>query len=261
MSETILLCPPVFYDIKYSINPWMKGESVDHSLAMHQWFQLKNVLSFLGVKIREIDQHPDLPDMVFTANAGTVRGADVVLSNFKHKERQQETVQFEKWFKDEGYNVHRLPKSVTFEGCGDTVINGDILIGGYGYRSDLKGLRTAADLLDLDLLPLKLNNPNFYHLDTCFTLLRPDLALYYPGAFSSYTVSKLKKHLRLIPVSEEEAHNFACNSIVYKHYLIIPAHNETLANQLEDEGIEARIIDTSEFLKSGGSLQCMALWI
>ena len=261
MSQTILLCPPVFYDIKYSINPWMKGENVDHALAMHQWFQLKNVLSFLGITIREIDQHIDLPDMVFTANAGTVRGAHVVLSNFKHEERQPETLEFEKWFDKQGYITHRLPASVAFEGCGDTVINENTLIGGYGYRSDLKGLRMAAELLGLDLLPIKLNNPNFYHLDTCFTLLRPDLALYYPDAFSSYTISKLKKHLRLIPVSEEEAHNFACNSIVYKHYVVMPAHNEDLANRLEDEGMEARIIDTSEFLKSGGSLPCMALWI
>ena len=156
MSETILLCPPLFYDVKYSINPWMKGEEIDHALAMHQWFQLKNVLSFLGITIKQIDQHPDLPDMVFTANAGTILGGDIVLSNFKHTERQPETVEFEKWFKEEGYTVHKLPASVAFEGCGDTVVNQDMLIGGYGYRSDLKGLKLTAEILGLDLLPLKL---------------------------------------------------------------------------------------------------------
>ncbi len=261
MARTILLCPPIFYDVKYSINPWMKGEAVDHSTAIQQWFQLKNVLSHLGVTIKEIEQDPQLPDMVFTANAGTVRGADVVLSNFKHPERRQESEVFAKWFEKEGYTVHRLPSSVSFEGCGDTVINGSLMIGGYGYRSDLKGLRMAADILDLELLPLKLSNPKFYHLDTCFTLLKPDLALYYPGAFSRYTISKLKKHMRLIAVTEEEAHNFACNSICFGSYIIMPANNDSVADRLEDEGLEARLIGTSEFLKSGGSLQCMALWI
>jgi len=261
MQKTILLCPPVFYDVKYSINPWMRGEKVNHSLALQQWFQLKNVLSYLGIAIKEIDQHPDLPDMVFTANAGTIRGADVVLSNFKHAERKKETELFGQWFEKEGYTVHRLPSSVSFEGCGDTVITGTTLIGGYGYRSDLKGLRMAADILNLDLIPLKLANPHFYHLDTCFTLLKPDLALYYPGAFSAYTISKLKKHMRLIPVSDEEAHRFACNSISYSQYLILPGGNDSLADRLEAEGIEARLVDTSEFLKSGGSLRCMVLWL
>ena len=261
MSTTILLCPPIFYDVKYSINPWMKGEKVDHALAIHQWFQLKNVLSHLGLTIKEIAQAPDLPDMVFTANAGTVRGADVVMSNFKYTERKREIEEFSSWFKKEGYTVHHLPKNVSFEGCGDTVINNNLLIGGYGYRSDLKALRMTAEILNLDLLPLKLINPNFYHLDTCFTLLGPESALYYPGAFSSYTISKLKKHLHLIPVSPEEANNFGCNSIVYKHHIIMPANNESLADSLDEKGMECRIIDTSEFLKSGGSLQCMTLWI
>ena len=73
MTRSILLCPPVFYDVKYSINPWMKGENVNNALAMQQWFQLKNTLHHMGIKIHLIDQHPDLPDMVFTANAGTIK--------------------------------------------------------------------------------------------------------------------------------------------------------------------------------------------
>ena len=155
MTPTILLCPPIFYDVKYSINPWMKGEAVDHSTAIQQWFQLKNVLSHLGVAIKEIEQDPQLPDMVFTATAGSVRGADVVLSNFILPERHRVIEVFGKWFEKEGYTVHRLPSSVSFEGCGDAVINGSVIIGGYGYRSDLKGLRMAADILDLELLPVK----------------------------------------------------------------------------------------------------------
>jgi len=261
MNRSILLCPPVFYDVIYSINPWMQGEDVDKPIAMQQWFQLKNILSHLGANVKLIDQDPNLPDMVFTANAGTVRGADVVLSNFKHPQRQAESQHFAQWFYNEGYNVHRLPPSAAFEGCGDTVIANELLIGGYGFRSDLKALRMTAEILDLDLLPLKLSDPNFYHLDTCFTLLRPDLALYYPGAFSSYTISKLKKHMELIPVSPEAANKFVCNSIVCGNVIIMPAGNDAVADELENYGIQARLIDTSEYLKSGGSLQCMALWI
>tara|TARA_R110000824_G_scaffold259014_1_gene447881 strand:+ start:473 stop:1192 length:720 start_codon:yes stop_codon:yes gene_type:complete len=239
----------------------MQGAKVDKALAMQQWFQLKNILSHIGVNIKLIDQSPDLPDMTFTANAGTVRDNAVVLSNFKHPVRQGETEHFREWFRKEGYNIHPLPPNAIFEGTGDTVICDDLLIGGYGFRSNLTGLRMAAEILDLELLPLKLTNPNFYHLDTCFALLRPDLGLYYPGAFSAYTISKLKKHMELIPVSESSANKFVCNSIVHNGVIIMPAGNEEVADKLEGYGFSARLINTSEFLKSGGSLKCMSLWI
>ena len=261
MTRSILLCPPVFYDVRYSINPWMKGENVNNALAMQQWFQLKNTLQFMGINVHLIDQHPDLPDMVFTANAGTVKGGDVVLSKFKHSQRQNESAEFEEWFNSMGYQVHHLDRDMLFEGCGDTVINGKKIIGGYGFRSNLKGLRAASEILQLELISVKLKNPQFYHLDTCFTMLNDELALYYPGAFSKYTISKLKEHFELIPVDSAAAHKFVCNSIVSGQDILMPAGNESTANMLEDYGFRTRLINTAEFLKSGGSLQCMALWI
>ena len=260
MTATALVCPPMFFDVKYSINPWMTGEQVDSPAAVEQWWQMKSTLERLGAKTAIIGQPPHLPDMVFTANAGTVRGNKIVLSNFKHLERKLEHKEFSKWFKEHGYETHALPESMNFEGCGDTIVSGDRLIAGYGFRSDLKALQLTAEILDLDLTYLKLKNPNFYHLDTCFSLLRPDLAIYYPGAFSKYTISKIKD-IELIPVSDEEANRFACNSIVYQDNILMPAGNESLANTLEEIGFQVHLIDTSEFLKSGGSLQCMALWI
>ena len=260
MTATVLVCPPMFFDVKYSINPWMKNEPVDKRLAVEQWRQMKHTLERLGAKTAIIGQPPHLPDLVFTANAGTVRGNKVVLSNFKHIERKLEHNEFDKWFTEKGYETHALPESLNFEGCGDTIVSGDRLIAGYGFRSDLKALRLTAEILDLELTHLKLKNPNFYHLDTCFSLLRPDLAIYYPGAFSKYTISKIKD-IELIPVSDEEANRFACNSIVFGDNILMPAGNESLAASLEERGLKVHLIDTSEFLKSGGSLQCMALWI
>ena len=87
----VLLCAPKFFDVVYSINPWMQGELVDHEVAMRQWRKLKQSLEEWGVKVKLIDQDPALPDMVFTANAGTLWQNKVVLSNFKFKERQGET--------------------------------------------------------------------------------------------------------------------------------------------------------------------------
>jgi len=260
IDKKVLVCPPMFYDVKYSINPWMKGEPVDKVLASSQWQKMKNMLESLGAKTTLIGPKPHLPDMIFTANAGTVRGDQVVLSNFRHRERMLEREEFNRWFQEKGYTTHILPSDVYFEGCGDTVVTGGRMLAGYGFRSDRLALEMTAEILGLDLVSIKLKDPRFYHLDTCFCLLRNDLAIYHPGAFSKYSASKLKG-IELIPVCEEDALRFACNSIVYKDNILMPGGCDKIAETLRDRGFNVVLIDTSEFLKSGGSLQCMTLWV
>ena len=38
--DTFLLCPPDYFQVKYSINPWMSGEEVDVRVAVMQWLGL-----------------------------------------------------------------------------------------------------------------------------------------------------------------------------------------------------------------------------
>jgi N-dimethylarginine dimethylaminohydrolase len=262
MASRVLLCPPTFFDVIYSINPWMQGGTVDKPTAMDQWFKLKQGIESWGVHVSLIGQEESLPDMVFTANAGTVRNNKIVLSNFKFDERKPETDAFEKWFQAEGYETYRLPKNINFEGCGDTAVQGNKMFAGYGVRSDLGGIRRAAKILELELIPLKLDHPNFYHLDTCFCLLGPQSAIYYPGAFTPSAIRKLKKHVpELIPMDVHDAAMFACNSVVYEDKILMPAGSRKIVEELEVRGYEITHINTSEFMKSGGSLQCMTLWI
>jgi N-dimethylarginine dimethylaminohydrolase len=240
----------------------MNGARVNKAIAMDQWFKLKNNIENWGVGIKLIEQDKSLPDMVFTANAGTVRGKKVVLSNFKFPERKPEIDAYEKWFQNEGYETYRLPKNINFEGCGDTVISGNKMFAGYGIRSSLGGVRRASKILDLELIPLKLRHPSFYHLDTCFCLLSPYCAMYYPGAFTPSAIKKLKKNIPdLIPLDVSDAAHFASNSVVYDVNVLMPAGPQKIVKELDLRGYEVTQINTSEFLKSGGSLQCMTLWI
>ena len=74
-------------------------EPPDINKAHKQWNRLKDIISqYADIEI--IEPQPDLPDMVFTANAGTIRGQKIVLSNFRFEERQKETALFEKWFEE-----------------------------------------------------------------------------------------------------------------------------------------------------------------
>ena len=101
-----LLCKPTFYGVKYEINPWMDIEkSPSWGKANSQWNKLKTVIFKCKAKVNYLNPSPALPDMVFTANAGILKGDTFIPSNFLHKERQGEKDHFKRWFKEAGYQV------------------------------------------------------------------------------------------------------------------------------------------------------------
>jgi len=256
------MCPPTYYGVKYSINPWMKGEIVDQMRALDQWGDLKDAIEKLGAQVNLLAPNKNLPDMVFTANGALVHGDVAVLSNFKHDERIGEYSHFRRWFMDQGYSVHTLRPSYKFEGAGDAIIHRNTIIGGYGFRSDLKALEKVADILNMNLVPLKLKDPRFYHLDMCLALLdkKNGFGIYYPDAFEAKNISTLT-NLKLLKAPKEEAQKFVCNSISYDSQVIMPANNKWTADALRKLNYEVTEVETSEYLKAGGSAQCLALWV
>ena len=153
---------------------------------------------------------------------------------------------------------------MAFEGCGDVEFIGGVMMGGFGFRSELAALETTAELLGADyLVPLRLVDPRFYHLDTCYRYLGgPDrLAIYYPGAFlSDISVLGMTHGLcNLIPISEEDAVQFVCNSIVIGDTVIMPENNAEITAKIIDAGFQVDQIKADEFMKAGGSLRCLSL--
>ena len=53
-----------------------------------------------------------------------------------------------------------------------------------------------------------------------------------------------------------------CNSMLVNDTLLIPASGTKIENQLRDDfGIKTKRVNVQEFLKSGGSIQCLCLKI
>ena len=91
----MLLCPPDFFSIDYEINPWMKrARPTERAVARAQWSNLRATLDGLGCATEIMPAPPDLPDAVFTANAGLLAGGKFLLSNFRFQERHGEAAFF-----------------------------------------------------------------------------------------------------------------------------------------------------------------------
>ncbi len=255
------MCPPDYFAIEYEINPWMNVRvGSDATLARQQWTALCKTLESLGVVVELMEPERGLPDLVFTANAGLVFRDLFIGSRFRYGVRQGEAPYFESWARSRGFRVVELPPGYHFEGAGDALFCGETLIAGYRFRSDVRSHQWIGELLGVEVLPLELIDPRFYHLDTCFCPLAPDLALYYPGAFDEYGRSVLRDRIsQLIEVAIEEAISFSCNAVVVGKTVILNDGAPKLAETLRDRGFGVQLLGFSEFIKSGGSAKCLTL--
>ncbi len=261
-THKFLMCPPQYFDVDYEINPWMNVHNKpDKILAQKQWQQLYDKYLELGAIVDLIEPVPNQPDMVFTANAGLVYGHVFIPSQFKFRERRGEEPYFLNWFKKNGYEVIRLSPNVEFEGEADRIFHDDKIIMGYGFRSSLAAHKEVSRILEKEVITLELINPNFYHMDTCLAYFDyADTVIYYPKAFSSESCELIKTEFKnIIEINDDEAFKYACNSISVNDNIIINKDCPQTHEQLKKYNYNIHTLNTSEFLKSGGSIKCMTL--
>jgi len=264
-EERFLLCRPGFYRIDYVINPWMEGNigRTDGELARRQWETLEEALAARAA-LQFVEPVPGLPDMPFTANAGLVHGETFIPTRFRVPQRQPETPHLTAWFRERLYRIVELPAEATFEGEGDALFQpGEALLwGGYGVRTSLQAHRGLAELLDVEVVPLRLVDERFYHLDTCFCALPGGRVLYYPEAFDRDSVETIAGRVGArdrFEVDATDALNFACNAVVTNGSFITNFASEGLRRQLATWGYEVVVCPLSEFVLAGGAAKCLVL--
>lgn len=256
--KEVLMCRPSHFSISYTINPWMKIGSENKDLTSLQWDKLLQTYKSLGIKVNIIDQQASNPDMVFATDQGIVQGKKVIMSNFRFKERRGERKPYQEWFISHDYELEFIPEQAHFEGNGECLFFGQKLLIGIGFRVNMLTCKYLAKALQIDVMPLELINPFFYHLDTALFVLNENSVFYYPAAFSKKSQNILKKLIpNLIEFNDFEANNFAANSVVTDHTVIL---NKTLPNFrsiLAKLGYTAIEVDISEFAKAGGGAHCL----
>jgi len=109
------MCPPKYFSVEYVINPWMAGNegAPDLELAYRQWETLRESLAEVA-DIVLMEPQPDLPDLVFTANAGVVYGSRAIASHFMPHERRPEEPHLKTWFRDNGFELLDLDEKNRF---------------------------------------------------------------------------------------------------------------------------------------------------
>lgn len=266
---------PQFFNIEYAINAYMttpSGElnTIDQHLAENQWNKLKKIYFELGFEMHVIDGVKGLPDMVFSANQSfpfwdfRKDKPAVLISNMRSDYRKREVLYFRKLYEEMGYDIHHLNPKVSFEGNGDALIrpNSKEIYGGFGFRTDKDVYAEIERKTGYEIFFLELNNEYFYHLDTCLSFLNEDTVAIVPEAFTEDGLKLINiKFKNVINIDLNEAKdNFAgnCHSPDGKHVILQKGSQKFLKN-LNSHGFTPIEIETSEFMKSGGSVFCMKM--
>ena len=263
--DKILMCPPDYFSVDYVINPWMAGQegAPDLDKTMQQWLALKDEISEYA-DVVTMEAQPNLPDLVFTANAGVVFGKKAIASHFMPMERRPEEAHNKQWFRDNGFELLDLDEKIGFEGAGDCLFDrgGEWLWTGYGFRSEIEAHAEIQKFFDIEVVSIKLTDSRFYHIDTCFCPLNGGFLMYHPPAFDFESrmaiESRIPPHKRIV-VDTADAGNFACNAVNIGDTVILNQASEPLRARLMLAGFKVRQVNLSEFLKAGGSAKCLTL--
>jgi len=263
--DKILMCPPDHFTVDYVINPWMAGQDgvLDKDLAARQWQQLKETIAEYA-DVVTMEPQPELPDLVFTANAGVVLGNKAIASHFMPQERRAEEPHNKRWFAENGFELLDLDEKIGFEGAGDCLFDrgGDWLWTGYGFRTEIEAHDEIRSYFGADVVSIKLTDSRFYHIDTCFCPLNNGFLMYHPPAFdfdSRVAIeSRIPPHKRIV-VDTMDAGNFACNAVNIGDTVILNRASDPLKARLMLAGFKVREVNLSEFLKAGGSAKCLTL--
>lgn len=284
--QNVLMCMPTFFDVKGVQNPFMEGRvgTVDIDLARLQWQLLKETFEKLGCVVRTIQPVEGLEDMVFAANQALVSLNDqsffpahdkempiAFLGQMRHEQRQREIPWYQKWFEANGYYVLTFDDVMgnedftpVFEGQGDAIWHPSrtLLWGGHGARTEEYAYRYLSSVFSTNIVLLKLSDPRFYHLDTCFSAIDEETVMIYEGAFDSDGLALIKHFFKkVISVSEKDALNFALNAVAINGNVILQKGSADTVEALKSGGFNPIEVDTSEFMKSGGSVFCLKMMV
>ena len=251
-----LVAAPDHVNVTYAINPWMDPTApFDHERAIAQWRTLVRTLDALGHVVDVLPPLPGLPDLVFAANGALVLGRRALVSRFAHPQRRPEAAHHRTWLQQQGIDV--VDATSTCEGEGDLLVVGRRVLAGHGFRTDPGAHAQVAALTDREVVPLRLTDPRFYHLDTALGVLDDDNVAWFPPAFDDASRATLERlYPRAVVVDEHDAGLLGCNLVSDGHHVVVPAGVRRLAADLTARGHRVLPVDLSELRLAGGGPKC-----
>src|SRR6266545_1884845 len=220
MSRHYIMCRPTYFAVDYAINPWM-----DPTMPVDTDLAIAQWETLRQTYLRmghTVELVDPMPGL--PDMVFTANGATVI------------------------------------EGEGDILLAGELVLAGFGPRTDLAAHAQAQELFGRPVISLQLVDPRYYHLDTALCVLRPDRIAYLPSAFSEGSQAVLRQlYPDALLARAEDAAAFGLNAVSDGRHVVLPVGATAMARKLATLGYEPVPVDVSELLKAGGGPKCCTL--
>jgi N-dimethylarginine dimethylaminohydrolase len=292
----LFVTTPEQFDVKYSINPWMKevlkksisDVVVNKEVAKKQHEQFLQLLrkhtSVNVIPVNGLDTSGKLPDIIYTANSAlflpNLPIPVTIISRMLRVHRQPEEAAWSSYMHSLPIRTIKFPSKsgAYFEGEGDVVFTPDLqkMFCGYGIRSTKKGTSLLKVIIEdeyrkqtsiekkPEFYQIKLINSKYFHIDLCFRPLANNCALIRRNSIAPKSIKLIETLYdadRLINVDDSEP--FTCNGLVVNNYYLCSnsISAKTIKSIEELSKMKVETVPLTEFEKGGGSLKCMILTV
>lgn len=278
INQKVLVSGAEFFSNEIHINPYYTSDSINRTKASEEHAKIIECFKQAGIEVLQVPPPKDCQDGVYTANWALVHNGVAVMSRLP-KARQLEQPYARKCLEELNIKCVDPPEGLLFSGQGDSLVCGNYLLAGSGYRSDPEAQQFAAKTLDLELIQLHAvpqldasvkpyinpvtNHADsfFYDIDLALSIINENTIAYCPEAFDDASQNILKNlNLDKIIVDKEEViQGFACNLVSTGETVIMSARAPKFQAELESRGFKTLTPEIIELKKGGGYIRCISL--
>ncbi len=237
----------------------------DYEDAAKQHNEFSSSLISAGANLVRVPIVPHAFDSVFIKDSAVVvdrpDGRRAFMANFRKPQRQAEQLKRSLALQELGFRIEGGAIS-HFEG-GDLEVLADksLAFMGYGIRTDLAAKEEVERFLGIEVVPLELTEKKFFHLDLAFSVLSDGTAFACRAALSDQswkTLMSINRFKTLIPVSSEEASQFAVNWVEVGDNVVLGEFVPSVQRRLEAAGKNVIVTNLTSFHKSNGGAACLS---
>ena len=259
----VLLCKPEFLVSAAPINVISEHytKPLNRDKMMQEFESVVKAYEENEVEVIQVTSSENMPNAVFTRDFGGNVKEGYILGRFKKEIRFEEHNHYEMIMSELGISKIAEVHDGYFEGGDFAFIDEKTLVIGVIDRTNLTGvdeIRKQLEPYGYKVYAVKAN-PDYLHLDMCFNLVAPKLAIAYEAGLPDDFLDLLKeKGIKVISGTEEMIFKHGYNVEALGDNRVISLRQNTFINDaLRKEGMEVIEVDISELLKAGCGVHCM----
>lgn len=259
----VLLCKPEFLVSAAPINVISEQytKPLDRDKMMQEFESVVKAYEENGVEVVQVTSTENMPNGVFARDFGGNVKEGYILGHFKKSIRFLERSHYRKIMEELGIPKIAEVSEGYFEGGDFAFIDEKTLAIGVIDRTNLTGvdeIRKQLEPYGYRVYAVKAN-PDYLHLDMCFNLVAPKLAIAYEAGLPDDFLALLKeKGIKVIAGTEEMIFKHGYNVEALGDNRVMSLKQNTFINDaLRKEGMEVIEVDITELLKAGGGVHCM----